>query len=75
MPWEWSNTASFPPPLRRGGSFNRLDATGVPAPSKHLAEHILDILDPEVSKSLDGVLTSTSQNAVVLLSELHNRFG
>ncbi|KAL0634805.1 hypothetical protein Q9L58_006238 [Maublancomyces gigas] len=54
---------------------NSVDDSGSLPASKHTVWRVLNMFDPGVSSQLEGALIDTPANAVLLLSELHDRFG
>lgn len=57
-------------------ALNALDSTtGSLAPSQHFVWRVMNMFDPGISAALEGSLIDTPANALILLPELHQRFG
>ncbi|KAL0636405.1 hypothetical protein Q9L58_004655 [Maublancomyces gigas] len=57
-------------------ALNALDSTtGALAPSKHYVWRIMNMFDPGISRILEGTAINSPANALMLLPELHQRFG
>lgn len=56
-------------------ALNSADDTGALPASRHTVWRVLNMFDPGISAALEGPLIDTPFNAVLLLAELHDRFG
>lgn len=57
-------------------ALNALDSTtGSLVPSQHFVWRVMNMFDPGISAALEGSFIDTPANALILLPELHQRFG